>query len=57
MLVPKALPVELPPNKLEPAVFDAPNAGLGAAPPNMLPVLLVELVLWKIFESASFILA
>ena len=53
LLVPKALLVELPPNILELAVFDAPNAGLGAPPPNMLPVLFVGLVLWMMFKLAT----
>ena len=52
LVVPNALPVELPPKILEPVVFDVPNAGLGAPPPNMLPVLFVGLALWKMLGSA-----
>ena len=45
LVVPKALPVLLPPNILGPVVFDVPKAGFAAPPPKILVVLLGWLVL------------
>lgn len=53
LVVPKALPPELPPNILVPVVFDVPKAGFGGPPPKMLLVLLGWLVLLIISVSIS----